>query len=138
MPLNQESLTIEEINLMPMEALTLRDLVSMQSTRLPYSNYTYLQASSGFPKEERERVLTKFGNENDARWYWIWIRRGLDPDKAMRKVCADDINNKQQILRTKILMKRNKRKQPKFKPIEVLPAHPSCHQRHPIHSCGQE
>lgn len=137
MPLNQEVLTIEEINLMPMEALTLRDFVSMQSTRPPYSNYTYLQASSGFPKEERERVLTKFGNENDARWYWIWIRRGLNPDKAMRKVCADDIIHKQQVLRTKTIIARNKRKLMAQKPIEVFLAHPPCNQRHQIHSCGQ-
>jgi hypothetical protein len=136
--LGMEALTIEEINLMPMGALTLRDFVNMQSTRLPYSNYSYLQASSGFPKDERERILAKFGNENDARWYWIWIRRGLDPEKSLRKVCSDDIMSKQQVRRTKVTMARNKRKRMTQKPIEVLLAHPSCQSRHQIFSCGRE
>lgn len=105
---------------MPMEALTIKDFTGIRTSRPKFSNYSYSQASAGFPKEEKERILARFGNENDARWYWIWVRRGLDPDKAERKVIIDNNARKQEVRHTKAIMLRNQREKERFKGVIVV------------------
>ena len=82
------SWTVEDINLMPMGALTSKDFERIDERRLPYSNYSYERITAGIPRTEKERILTLL-SQSDARWYWIWIRRGLEPEKALRKVQVD-------------------------------------------------
>lgn len=117
---HERQLTIQEINQMPMEALTFRDFTGIRLSRPKFSNYSYAKASAGFPKEERDRVLANFGNERDARWYWIWVRRGLHPDKAERKVRIDNTISRREVRHTKALMLRNKREQDRFQGVTIV------------------
>jgi hypothetical protein len=106
--MSRKPLTIEEINQMPMEALTFRDFERLRSEKLSYSNYKYSRISSRATKEEKARILALFcNNENDARWYWIWVHRGLNPDKAERKVLVDIAVNEKRIRRVKALISRH-------------------------------
>ena len=117
---HRRPLTLQEINQMPMEALTPKDFTSIRTSRPKFSNYSYREASRGFPPEEKERVLAKFGNENDARWYWIWVRRGLDPDKAECKVCIDNAVRMKEIRHTKALIRRNQVEKERFQGVTVV------------------
>ncbi len=94
-------LTIEEINLMPMSYLIAKDFERIDVKRLKYSNYSYERLTTGVPKAEQERILSIL-SQNDARWYWIWIRRGLEPDKALRKVQVDNASQRRELRKKKI------------------------------------
>jgi hypothetical protein len=94
-------LTIEEINLMPIDALTSRDLERINGRRLKYSNYSYERITAGVPRDEKDRILQTL-EKNDARWYWIWVRRGLDPEKALRKVQVDNAVSRRSLRNKKI------------------------------------
>lgn len=85
-----------------MDALCSRDFENIKAGRLPYSNYSYTKITAWVPKAERERILAILKSESDARWYWIWVKRGLEPEKALRKVQVDIASQRRELNKKRV------------------------------------
>jgi hypothetical protein len=94
----REKLTIEEINQMPMDALSFNDFSSLSSEGFHFKNYNEAQLTRGLSIQEVERIRELLPNPKEFHSYWVWLRAGLEPDKALRKVRTDRARAKKQRL----------------------------------------
>jgi len=86
MTYNDAQLTLEEVNQMPMDALTFNDFAQLSDRSFHFRSYSEEQLTIGVPISEVERIRELLSDCKDSRKYWMWVRAGLEPDKALRKV----------------------------------------------------
>ena len=82
-------LTLEEVNQMPMDALSFNDLAQLSDKEFHFRSYSEDQLTVRVPLSEVERVHELLPNRKESRKYWMWVRAGLEPAKALRKVRVD-------------------------------------------------
>ena len=98
--IDESPLTVEEINEMPIEALTSEDFDGIDCSQI--FNLKTKQLTNGIPEDLVERIREVLPNGTAFHWYWVWIRAGLHPDKAMFKVKAERIRTRRRHLEKKL------------------------------------
>jgi hypothetical protein len=82
-------LTLEEVNQMPMSALSFNDFAQLSDKGFHFRNYSEEQLTMRVPSAEVERIRELLPSHKEFRKYWVWVRAGLEPAKALRKVRVD-------------------------------------------------
>ena len=82
-------LTLEEVNQMPMDALSFNDFAQLSDRTFHFRSYSEEQLTVREPPAEVERIRELLPNRKESRKYWVWVRAGLEPAKALRKVRVD-------------------------------------------------
>lgn len=82
-------LSIDQINAKPMEQLRFKHFANLKSGRDKFSRLKLAQLREMISAEAYEAVVAEFGDGKTAEKCLRWICRGLNSDKAIRKVHTD-------------------------------------------------
>lgn len=89
---DESPLTIDEINEMPIDALTYDDVQGLDSKGLHKMSTEEL--TEGVPEELLAQVHVTLPKAVLFHWYWVWVRVGLHPEKAMFKIQAERVRTR--------------------------------------------
>lgn len=80
---------IERINGVPMDALKFTDFSELKSGRDQFSGMRLPRLIEQVSQEDWQAIQAEFGHDDDRAMCLRWRLRGLDLDKAIRKVNTD-------------------------------------------------